>query len=341
MPVEPTCCAGPNELLRGILIGVNEIAESGGGGGGGGGNVNLTQIVGTAASVGCGTSDAGTLRVAQASNCAFPLPTGASTAALQTQPGVDIGDVTVNNGAAAAAVNIQDGGNSITVDGTVTIGTSVTPGTAAANLGKAEDSAHTSGDVGVMALSVANEAQANLAADNDYTVHASDIKGNSLTVGNLAHDAVDAGFPLKIGGQARTTNPAAVVDADRVNAIFDKLGKQVVVGSIRILKARQVTIITASTAETTIVTAGGAGVFKDLYSLILTNTSVTATEVTIRDATAGGTISSFMVPAGATVGFTLPESGAWPQGTAANNWTATSSASITSLKVTALTVENL
>lgn len=49
----------------------------------------------------------------------LPLPTGASTAALQTQPGVDIGDVTVNNGAAAAAVNIQDGGNSITVDAAV------------------------------------------------------------------------------------------------------------------------------------------------------------------------------------------------------------------------------
>lgn len=46
------------------------------------------------------------------------LPTGAATAALQTQPGVDIGDVTVNNASGAAAVNIQDGGNSITVDGT-------------------------------------------------------------------------------------------------------------------------------------------------------------------------------------------------------------------------------
>jgi hypothetical protein len=34
---------------------------------------------------------------------------------------VDIGDVTVNNGAGAAAVNIQDGGNSITVDGTVAV----------------------------------------------------------------------------------------------------------------------------------------------------------------------------------------------------------------------------
>lgn len=52
------------------------------------------------------------------SAASLPLPAGAATAALQTQPGVDIGDVTVNNGTAGAAVNIQDGGNSITVDAT-------------------------------------------------------------------------------------------------------------------------------------------------------------------------------------------------------------------------------
>lgn len=53
------------------------------------------------------------------SAASLPLPTGAATAALQTQPGVDIGDVTINNASGASAVNIQDGGNSITVDGTV------------------------------------------------------------------------------------------------------------------------------------------------------------------------------------------------------------------------------
>jgi hypothetical protein len=51
------------------------------------------------------------------------LPAGAATEAKQTQPGVDIGDVTINNAAGASAVNIQDGGNSITVDGTVTADT--------------------------------------------------------------------------------------------------------------------------------------------------------------------------------------------------------------------------
>lgn len=40
---------------------------------------------------------------------------------LAANSGVDIGDVTINNASGASAVNIQDGGNSITVDGTVTV----------------------------------------------------------------------------------------------------------------------------------------------------------------------------------------------------------------------------
>lgn len=47
----------------------------------------------------------------------WPLPTGAATAALQLP---DSHNVTVDNAAAGAAVNVQDGGNSLTVDGTVT-----------------------------------------------------------------------------------------------------------------------------------------------------------------------------------------------------------------------------
>lgn len=54
-------------------------------------------------------------------SAASPLPViGGSNS------GVDIGDVTVNNGVGAAAVPIQDGGNSITVDGAVTVSGTVT-----------------------------------------------------------------------------------------------------------------------------------------------------------------------------------------------------------------------
>jgi len=51
------------------------------------------------------------------SAASLPLPAGAATAAAQLP---NSHDVTVDNASGAAAVNIQDGGNSITVDGTVT-----------------------------------------------------------------------------------------------------------------------------------------------------------------------------------------------------------------------------
>ena len=71
------------------------------------------------------------------------LPAGsAAIGKLAANDGVDIGDVDV---------------------------TSVVPGTGATNLGKAEDAAHTSGDVGVMSLAVRNDDVAALGgADGDY-----------------------------------------------------------------------------------------------------------------------------------------------------------------------------
>lgn len=50
----------------------------------------------------------------------------ASGSTLGANSGVDIGDVTINNASGASAVNIQDGGNSITVDGTVAVSGTVT-----------------------------------------------------------------------------------------------------------------------------------------------------------------------------------------------------------------------
>lgn len=49
--------------------------------------------------------------------------TQTTLAAINTKlvTGTDIGDVTINNSTGAAAVNIQDGGNTITVDGTVAV----------------------------------------------------------------------------------------------------------------------------------------------------------------------------------------------------------------------------
>lgn len=172
---------------------------------------------------------------------------------------------------------------------------------------------------------------------DDWDNGASD--GASVS-GDVAHDTADAGEPVKIGAQARKTNPTAVADADRVNFIADKLGKQVVVGSIRDLKSNQQTTITASTSETTIITADATN-FLDVYGLTIANTSTTYTTVTIKDATAGTTRFVFAVPAQQTVGFMLPESAAHKQATANNNWTATCGTSVSSINITALFVKNL
>ena len=59
--------------------------------------------------------------------------------------------------------------------------TSVDPGVAATNLGKAEDAAHSSGDVGVMALAVRKDAAVATAAANDYVPLLTDAVGQLWT----------------------------------------------------------------------------------------------------------------------------------------------------------------
>lgn len=116
---------------------------------------------------------------------------------------------------------------------TVSSTTSLTPGTAAANLGKAEDAAHATGDTGVMMLGVRRATATDLSAgatDGDYEPYQVDANGrvwtNGIATGDLAHDAVDSGNPVKIGMQAVSALPTRVASADRANAIGDLWGRQ-------------------------------------------------------------------------------------------------------------------
>lgn len=183
-------------------------------------------------------------------------------------------------------------------------------------------------------------------SDGTYpVVNATDPLPVVLTGGGATLQAVEGGTasgvavanpPVTEGGRAATTNPVAVADGQVVTAMYSKLGKLVTLdGAPRELRKSQKTTLSASTAETTIITAGAAGVFNDLFGLILANSGATATKVDIRDATAGTIIASVYVPAGDTRGFMLPAGSGYAQTTAANNWTAQCSASTTALEVTA------
>lgn len=255
------------------------------------------------------------------------LPTGAATSAKQDTGNTSLASIdskitAVNTGAVTISAALPAGTNAIgklaansgvdigDVDVT-TVGT-ITPGTAASSLGKAEDAAHASGDVGVFSLGVANEAQTSLAADGDYIAQATDVKGNTLNVGNVAHDGVDAGNPVKIGGKAVSAEPAAVAAADRVNAIFDLVGKLIVLPYSNPENLLTGTITTAMTGTTDTAVSGmgaqGGSLRNYVTSVIISNAHATVgTDVVLKDGSGGTVLGTF--PAAAVYGgvaITLP-----------------------------------
>lgn len=214
------------------------------------------------------------------------LPTGAATAANQLPDGHN---VTIDNGSGIGAVHIQDGGNSITVDGSVT---------------------------------------ADLGANNDVTC-----------TGAVAEGAAYSENPVPIGVEARTTNPTAVDDGDIVSIKSDDTGRPIVVHNApRDLVAQQHTSITTA-SETTILTAGGAGVFHDLTKLVVTNSSSTSVTVDLRDDTAGTVVAQFAIaPKG---GIVLDFNTPMVQGLAADNWTLQSDTAVSTLEVFVQAVKNV
>ena len=170
------------------------------------------------------------------------------------------------------------------------------------------------------------------------------LPSGTNNVGNVgASTATGSAVPANAfykGLQAQTANPTAATAGNLVGALADKLGKQVVVGSIRDLKVQQQTTITSSVAETTVLTAV-ASTFLDVYGVIVVNSSASACDVTFKDATAGTTRFNIYVPAGDTRGFMLSESAAHSQAVVNNNWTATCGTSVASIKITMLAVKNI
>jgi len=152
------------------------------------------------------------------------VATQTTLSALNTKfvTGTDIGDVTINNAAGASAVNIQDGGNAITVDGTVTanLGTiadvatqttlsalnakfvtgtdigdvdilSIIPGVGATNLGKAVDAAAGGTDTGVASLAMRDDALGGITPiAGDYNTLLVDANGALWTHDNVLGVAV-------------------------------------------------------------------------------------------------------------------------------------------------------
>ena len=121
--------------------------------------------------------------------------------------------------------------------------------------------------------------------------------------GAIAHDAADAGKPIKIGGKASSGVPTAVAGADRVDGFFDLLGRFVTstymqpqVRSGDVVGPKTVTL--TATTNAAVLAAPGAGLSLHVTRLKVGNTSATLTRLDIveggSDGASDGTVVDSM-----------------------------------------------
>lgn len=144
------------------------------------------------------------------------------TVRLQALDGTNIDVLYVDNGDGTWSLSTSSGVSEVTLGaGDNNIGNidviSVAPGTGATNLGKAEDAAHASGDVGVMPLAVRSDTATAVATAGDYHPFLVDSNGAVwVHQGDLAAsaDQVSIGVKSTGGGVSRVYLPAAAADQD-------------------------------------------------------------------------------------------------------------------------------
>lgn len=143
---------------------------------------------------------------------------------------------------------------------------------------------------------------------------------STVATGVTPADAVDDGSaPVKVGGIARTANPAVVAGGDMVSFSADAIGRQL----IRPLQARGLLATgyaTLTTGTETTLYVSPAATYSDLIYVMGANTSDAAATVDIRSGTGLGVLATIQIPANGTAGVAFPVP--LPQEETVATWTA-------------------
>jgi hypothetical protein len=139
------------------------------------------------------------------------------------------------------------GTGTATVGSIASIGTSVTPGTAAANLGKAEDAVATSGDTGVFALAVRRDTlTTGSSATGDYNEFAVDQYGAQLVRSFEKHaKTYSASAKTSLAVSARDV---MMIPGNAVTVVY--VTKLIISGTATVARLQDLQVVRRSTANT-------------------------------------------------------------------------------------------
>jgi hypothetical protein len=163
------------------------------------------------------------------------------------------------------------------------------------------------------------------------------VVGNAGAAFDAATAAPVPANAIQQGVRAATAYPTAVTNGQLVGAMSDKAGRAaVVLNSPRDLVGTAA-LTSASGSATSFIAAGAANVFNDIVSLVITNSTATATTVTLSDNGSGGNTYLFDLAGNGGIVMNFPTP--LPQGTAAAAWDVLNSAAV-SLHYTCIFIKN-
>jgi hypothetical protein len=122
-------------------------------------------------------------------------------------------------------------------------------------------------------------------------------------VGNVAHDGVDSGAPIKVGGRARSSEIAAVSSDDRSDFVTDLTGKQIVLpyANPENFVSGAITSAMTGTTSTSLIAAPASGLRNYITTIVVSNSHATVgTDIAIQDGSGGTTLMT--IPAASVYG---------------------------------------
>ena len=121
--------------------------------------------------------------------------------------------------------------------------------------------------------------------------------------GDIGHGKSDAGNPVSMGAQGRSTNPTAVGNGERVRVMADDVGR-VVNTPVQVRDLMATAYVSISGGTKTELIAGVTSTFLDLVQISFSNNSSAAATVALLDEST--TVQTFLLPLNNTVIHTFP-----------------------------------